>query len=185
MESAIHISVQPTPNPNTLKFVVNTLLLEEGTADFSSREEAAGSPLALKLFDVPSVAAVFVGLNFISVTKTPTANWNELANPLTTTIRSALVEGLGVTATTKASVASEGSDRDVEQRVRDILDREIRPAVAMDGGDITFHSYKDGIVTLHLQGACSSCPSSVLTLRMGVEHRLREMIPEVKEVVQV
>lgn len=183
----LFIDAQPTPNPNTLRFGVNQLLLREGTANFPTRESARGSLLAERLFTIDTVTAVFVGTNFITVTKTPAADWNTLVAPVTETIRVTLAEGgTFVAATTiNSQPTGESDDQEIERQIREVLDREIRPAVAMDGGDITFYGYKDGIVTLHLQGACSSCPSSIMTLKMGVENRLRMLIPQVKEVVQI
>lgn len=180
---SLQISAEVTPNPNTLKFVVNRNLLEHGSVDFPDKEKAKESPVASQLFELDSVNGVFIGTNFITVTKSPEADWNQMVGPVADKIRTVLNSTSSVVA--KAEVSSKESEGPIEQKIREILDREIRPAVAMDGGDITFLSYREGVVTLHLQGSCSSCPSSIMTLKMGVENRLRSEIPEVKEVVQV
>ena len=181
----IQISAEITPNPNTLKFVVNRTFLESGSMDFPDKEKAQESPLASKLFEIPKVAGVFIGTNFITVTKTPEADWNELITPVVNLLRQLLANPETVIGKAEAVAEASKNADPVESKVREILDREIRPAVAMDGGDITFLSYKEGIVTLHLRGSCSACPSSVMTLKMGVENRLKQEIPEIKEVVQV
>ncbi len=182
----VNISAQITPNPHTLKFVVDRMLLEYGSIDFSNREKAATSPLVLKLYGIDGVTAIMVGTNFVSVTKSNSVDWTNLAEPVISILQKELDSGeTGVDVSLlTASTTSEGGS-DIEARIREILDNEIRPAVAMDGGDITFHSYEDGIVMLRLQGACSSCPSSTLTLKMGIENRLREEIPEIRDVVQI
>ncbi len=179
----VQISAEVTPNPNTLKFVVNRTFFEFGSMDFPDREKAQESPLASKLFEIPSVAGVFIGTNFITVTKTVEADWNALITPVVNMIRALL--GTGESVIGKGDGAQSTTSDPVESKIREILDREIRPAVAMDGGDITFLKYQDGVVTLHLKGSCSACPSSIMTLKMGVENRLKAEIPEVKEVVQV
>ncbi len=187
-QEPISISLEFTPNPNTLKFVLNRQLLPQGAANFLSVANAEHAPLARKLFAVPGVQAVMLGTHFVTITKAPDGSWDVLAEQVPATLEShfqsgdSAIEDAYFTATAAAPAAASG---DVEQKIREILDTEIRPAVAMDGGDITFGKFEDGIVYLHLQGSCSSCPSSVATLKMGVESRLREVIPEVKEVVQV
>lgn len=183
----VTVTLEFTPNPNTLKFVVNQPLLPRGAANFTNLDQAAHAPLAKALFGVPGVQAVMVGTNFITITKGPQGDWDVMAEKVPQTLESHLKAGRPIfDAEWKAEgAASPGSDSAIITKIREILDREIRPAVAMDGGDITFHKYDDGIVYLHLQGSCSSCPSSVMTLKMGVETRLKDAIPEVKEVVQI
>lgn len=187
MRKKISISVQPTPNPNSVKFSVDQILLPEGTVDIPSRASAGRSPLASLLFEDARVAGVFIGMNFVTVTKTDQTPWSALEGTVAETIQTFLGTGKEVIATqeTVAPPLSDISGGEIGKKIRDILDREIRPAVAMDGGDITFVGYERGIVTLHLQGACSACPASLMTLKMGVENRLKELIPEVQEVVQV
>ena len=183
----IQISAEVTPNPNTLKFNVNRLIMASGSVNYPDREKAKGSKLE-RLFDVKDVLGVMVGRDFITVTKNPAADWQPIVEPVTRTIKDIFAEGPILFAPAGATAGVEapaGANADIEQRIKDILDAEIRPAVNMDGGDITFHGYYDGVVTLHLQGSCSSCPSAIMTLKMGVENRLKALIPEIREVVQV
>ena len=184
----ILVRLEFTPNPNTLKFVVNRDFMERGAANFTSVDQAEHSPLAQAVFKVVGVQAVLIGTNFITVTKSPDGSWDVLADDVPKTIETQLKTGApAFDKDWKFEVAapSSGSLSEVEQKIKTVLDNEIRPAVAMDGGDITFGKYEDGIVYLHLQGSCSSCPSSIATLRMGVETRLKEVVPEIKEVVQI
>lgn len=189
-EEAIYVNLEFTPNPNTLKFSVNRSLLPSGAANFTSLSQCEHAPLAAQVFEVPGVEAVMVGTNFVTITKSPKGNWDTIAEKVPERIQSFLESnGSPFTPTWFAQEQSrrdtQGAGGDVETRVREILDQEIRPAVAMDGGDITFDRYEDGVVYLYLQGACSSCPSSAMTLKMGVETRLKDAVPEVREVVQV
>lgn len=182
----IEISAEVTPNPNTLKFNVNKVLVSSGTMNFPDREKAHGSKLAESLFDVENVIGVMVGRDFITVTKAPATSWQTLVEAVTKTIKKSLSENAVLFPEAAANAAGpQANNTDIERRIIEILDTEIRPAVNMDGGDITFHGYYDGVVTLHLQGSCSHCPSSIMTLKMGVENRLKTMIPEIREVVQV
>lgn len=181
---AIHLEF--TPNPQTLKFVVNRTLLEKGAANFTSKEKAEKAPLALKLFEIPGVEAVMIGTTFVTITKAITGDWDILADRVPQTLEEYLNAGLPVLAPDYVdATATTGGTGDIETRIREILDTDIRPAVAMDGGDITFNRYEDGIVYLEMRGACSSCSHSVATLKMGVETRLKDAIPEIKEVVQI
>ena len=185
----LSVTLEFTPNPNTLKFVVNQNLLEKGAANFTSVSQATKAPLAKTLFEVAGVQAVMIGTNFVTITRTADGDWDVLAEQVPLAIEKHLKSGALVVDADYASAtpgtSSAGSDPEVEKKIREVLDTEIRPAVAMDGGDITFGKFEDGIVYLHLQGSCSSCPSSVATLKMGVETRLKEVIPQIKEVVQV
>lgn len=181
----VKITAQVTPNPDTLKFVVSIPLLESGAIEFSTAEMAKTSPLAAALFDLDGVVKVFTGTNFISVTKSTSVDWLDLAEPVSTTLEACLSsEGPYVDASLVATESSSSTDSDVVKRIKEILDNEIRPAVSMDGGDVVFERFEEGILYLNLQGACSSCPSSTLTLKMGIENRLKEDIPELQEVVQ-
>lgn len=186
MNESVAIHLEFTPNPNTLKFVVNRQLLPSGAANFTSHPTPEESPLASTLFGVEGVQAVMIGKNFVTITKAEDGNWDLLAEKVPLAVEAHLASN---TATLGPSYVArdkaEGPTTEIETKIREILDEEIRPAVAMDGGDITFGKYEDGIVYLHLQGACSSCPSSVATLKMGVESRLKEAVPEIKEVVQM
>jgi len=181
----IEISAEMTPNPNTLKFVVNKMLLDKGSINIASKEKADKIVVAKSLFGIENVTAVMIGPSFISVTKKPEAAWDPMVGPIAETIRTELEKSDFEIPQEVVSAAPNDAVSEIETKIKAILDKEIRPAVAQDGGDIIFYGYEDGVVTLHLQGACSSCPSSVMTLKMGVENRLKEMIPEVKEVVQV
>lgn len=187
---SVNIQLEWTPNPSTLKYVVDRRLVGSGAVNFTNREDAEKkSPLARKLMDVKGVTAVMVGLNFVTVTKGDDGEWDELNDAVMATLDSHLeanepVVDEAAVAAARAAAASGGSGS-VEDRIRDILDAEIRPAVAQDGGDITLDRFENGIVYLHMQGSCSGCPSSTATLKMGIEGRLREAIPEVTEVVSV
>ena len=186
---SLEIAAEMTPNPNTLKFNINRTLAETGSLNYTDPQKAKGVPLPEKLFEIENVIGVMIGRDFVTVTKSPSSNWQPLVEPITKSLRAMLESGkplFGQTVSqTQTPVAGPAGPDDIETKIRQILDQEIRPAVAMDGGDITFHGFKDGVVTLHLQGSCSSCPSSVMTLKMGVENRLKSLIPEVKEVIQV
>lgn len=191
MNSNISITLEFTPNPNTLKFVTNETFLERGAANFTSLEKAQGSsPLAEKILQIPGIEGVMIGSSFITITKAFDGSWDIIAEEVPKTIESHLGDKLPIFTETylaqlnAAKPSTNGNQSEIEQKIREILDTEIRPAVAMDGGDITFDRYDEGVVYLYLQGSCSSCPSSTATLKMGVETRLKEAIPEIKEVVQ-
>ncbi len=186
---SVNIQLEWTPNPSTLKYVVDTQLLPRGAMNFTTREVATEkSPLASKLFDIKGVQAVMVGTNFVTVTKGDEGEWDELNDGVMLTLDQHLTAGDNVIkpdvlAAWQAAVPTGGGA--VEQRIREILDNEIRPAVAQDGGDITLDRFENGVVYLMMQGSCAGCPSSTATLRMGIETRLREAIPEIVEVVSV
>ena len=183
-QEKVTISAQITPNPNTLKFVLDRLVLPAGSINFATVESAKGSPLAEKLYALEGVQGVMVGPNFVSVTKSNLVDWSTLAAPVTETIQTVLTtEETPVDVSLAKRQGDVSGQTDIEQRIIDILDNEIRPAVAMDGGDIQFYSYEDGVVSLHLQGACSSCPSSTMTLKMGIENRLREERVRIKKMI--
>lgn len=183
----VYVSLEFTPNPNTLKYSVNRELLERGAANFTRKEEAeARSPLAAKLFGIAGIAGVMIGKNFVTVTKTDDGDWDLVHKSCSTTIESHLAKGETILLeSATGSEAHKGGTTDIENKIRQILDNEIRPAVAMDGGDITFEKFENGVVYLYLQGSCAGCPSSTMTLKVGIETRLREAIPEVQEVVSV
>lgn len=184
-EKKVHVSAQVTPNPHTLKFMVDPPVLESGIFNFPEKETAEGSVLPESLFEIEGIGGVMVGTNFVSVTKTSDFDWADLAEPVIETLKGVIGNETNFIDTAKASSHQQGEDSEDVTKIKAILDGEIRPAVAMDGGDITFHSYEDGVLTLYLQGACSSCPSATLTLKMGIEGRLKEEIPGLKEVVQL
>ena len=187
--NTLEISAEITPNPNTLKFNVNKTLLQSGSLNFPDKAKAKGALLPEKLFGIENVIGVMVGPSFITITKNPDSEWPSLVPAVTENLKT-LLSSNEVLFPQQATVdeapkADQNANSEIERKIREILDSEIRPAVAMDGGDITFYGYENGVVTLHLQGSCSSCPSSIMTLKMGVENRLRALIPEVKEVVQI
>lgn len=185
----ISINLEFTPNPHSLKFVVNRPLLERGAYNFASKDSAAKAPLALQLFEIPGVEGVMIGTNFVTITKAITGDWDVLADRVPTTLENHLGAGLPVVnvdfVEVQSKTSSPGTEGEIEKRIREILDTDIRPAVAMDGGDITFDHYAEGVVYLELRGSCSTCAHSIATLKMGVETRLKDAIPEIKEVVQI
>lgn len=184
----VNIQLEWTPNPSTLKYVVDQRLVPSGAINLTSREAAAeASPLASKLMDIRGVTAVMLGSNFVTVTKGDEGEWDELNDAVMTTLDSHLGAGEPVVNPEyiEARRQASGSGNEIEQKIRDILEAEIRPAVMMDGGDITLDRFEDGIVYLNMRGSCSGCPSSTMTLKMGIESRLKESIPEVNEVVSL
>lgn len=183
----VYVSLEFTPNPNTLKYSVNRQLLEKGAVNVVKMEDAKlKSPLAERLMGIPGIAGVMIGKDFVTVTKTEEGDWDVVHKSASDTIEDHLTrEQPVVNAEALEASAHGGGDTAIEQRIREILDAEIRPAVAMDGGDITFDRYEAGVVYLAMQGSCAGCPSSTATLKVGIETRLKEMIPEVIEVVAV
>lgn len=183
MDLGFRMHAERTPNPNSIKWVVSRSLVEPGRgAYFEDPPGPEVSPLADRLFAVDGVTGVFVAPGFITVTKGEAVEWTDIAQALVDAIKAHVESG-------ERAVAEDYRPHDGEEeggasaRIREIIDTEIRPAVAMDGGDITFADYSDGVVRVHLQGSCSGCPSSTATLKMGIEARLREEIPELVEVV--
>ena len=184
----VQLSASPTPNPNAVKFLPNMHFFESGTIEFQSgNDNLDKSPIAEKLLNIDGIDIVMIGFNFISVTKSQESEWENLLEPIRDQIVTHLendekVIDLEYLERIREEKRTSGSE--IEQKIKEILDDEIRPAIAMDGGDVELKSFEDGIVTLHLQGACSTCPSSTMTLKMGIENRLKSEIPEVVEVVQ-
>ena len=177
------IQTEDTPNPATLKFIPGSEVMGQGTADFPDREAANSSPLARRLFQIDGVEAVFFGADFVTVTKSDQQEWFTLKPSILAGIMEHYASGLPVVeADSQSSDNDDEHDDDIVKQIKHLLDTRVRPAVAMDGGDIVFHDFEDGIVTLSMQGACSGCPSSTATLKMGIENMLRHYIPEVKEV---
>ncbi len=181
----VDVYAEMTPNPNTIKFYLNRHFLEAGSVDFPSKEKAQTSELPKKLFEVDAVTGVLVGKDFLSVSKKPEADWEPIVTAVIEKIKAFVVSGEPAVDPSLLRSDHPGDEDEIERKIRQILDEEVRPAVARDGGDIIFYGYHEGVVTLHLQGACSTCPSSIMTLKMGVESRLKQAIPEIKEVVQV
>ena len=179
------IQTESTPNPATLKFLPGGPVMTSGTANFEAESAAGGSPLAIALFATEGVTGVFLGSDFITVTKSSAREW-DVMKPL---ILGAIMEhfqsgqpALVGEAQDAGHAAHDGPDSEIVNQIKELLDTRVRPAVAQDGGDITFHGFDRGIVYLHMQGACAGCPSSTLTLKMGIENLLRHYIPEVVEV---
>lgn len=181
------IQTEQTPNPASLKFLPGCEVLGAGTAEFKTREDAAkASPLAERLFGYDGVAGVFLGSDFVTVTKADSANWLTLKTLILGALMEHFSAGLPVmkdeaVGVTRASSAS-SEDSDVVRQIKEILDTRVRPAVAADGGDIEFDSFEDGVVFLHMRGACAGCPSSTMTLKAGIENLLKHFVPEVNEV---
>ena len=178
------IQTEATPNPATLKFLPGQTVLDAGTADFPSVEAAGASPLASRLFGVEGVTGVFFGTDFVTVTKADANEWDHIKPAILGAIMEHYQSGQPAMEGEAASGHAEhdGEDGEVVGQIKELLDTRVRPAVAQDGGDITFHGFDRGIVYLHMQGACAGCPSSTLTLKMGIENLLRHYIPEVVEV---
>ena len=182
------IQTEETPNPNALKFLPGVDISPKGPVFFNNFDEArAQSSLAAKLYGVDNVEAVFLGADFITVTKNPQSEWKLLKPEILMVIMDHLVSGLPIfndNENTCTQINTEGLS-EIEKQIIEILDKDIRPSVAMDGGDITFEKYEDGILFLQMKGSCAGCPSSTMTLKMGIENRLRQVIPDLIEVVSV
>ena len=179
------IQTEETPNPATLKFLPGTTVISEGSANFRSIETAEKSPLALALFEISGVTNVFLGEDFIAITKDETKDWQVIKPSLLGVImehftahRPVMLDNV-VEATPNSTFEDED---EIVSQIKELLHTRVRPAVAQDGGDIVFENFEDGVVTLQMRGACAGCPSSSATLKMGVENLLRHYIPEVKEV---
>jgi Fe-S cluster biogenesis protein NfuA len=180
------IQTESTPNPATLKFLPGQNVLEVGTADFPILEAGEASPLAKRIFATGGVTGVFFGTDFITVTKADDVEWDHIKPGLLGAIMEHYQSGAAVMGAdhevTSGHAEHTGEDGEIVNQIKELLDTRVRPAVAQDGGDITFHGFERGIVYLHMQGACAGCPSSTLTLKMGIETLLRHYIPEVVEV---
>lgn len=185
---SMFIQTEQTPNPATLKFLPGREVMVSGTADFITATAAARSPLATALFAVDGVRGVFFGGDFVTVTKDETRDWPLLKPSILSVIMEhftagqPLISAAAETAESALGESASGDDGEIVAQIKELLATRVRPAVAQDGGDITFHSFEDGVVTLHLQGSCSGCPSSTATLKSGIENLLRHYIPEVREV---
>ncbi|WEF25005.1 NifU family protein [Paracoccus sp. S3-43] len=179
------IQTETTPNPATLKFLPGEIVMEDGTADFPAPDNAAGSPLARRIFAVGGVTGVFLGRDFVTVTKEDDQPWDHLKPSILGAIMEHFQSGAPAVegkAEQSGHASHDGPDAEIVTQIKELLDTRVRPAVAQDGGDITFHGFDRGVVYLHMQGACAGCPSSTLTLKMGIENLLRHYIPEVVEV---
>ena len=179
-----------TPNPETMKFVANKLLYPGKSIDFPDASTAGPSPLASEIFGFPFIKAVFIASTFVTLTKTAETEWSDVIPSIREFLKQYLEEGKPVVneeeiaaLKTESNNEAGADDTDVVKRIKELLDNYVRPAVEMDGGAIRFRSYDDGVVNLMLQGSCSGCPSSMITLKAGIEGMMKRMIPEVKEVV--
>ena len=195
-KSPVLIYTEQTPNPESLKFVTNKMLYSS-TADFRTRELADQySPLAAALFDLPYVKSVYICNNFITLTKEMNYDWDDLMIRTKDFIKNYIMEdkpiildgfadAMAAEEEKRMSEISYNEDEEeMVKRIRELIDTYVKPAVEMDGGNIEFISYHDGVVTLGMQGACSGCPSSTVTLKSGIEAMLKRMVPQVREVVQ-
>ena len=181
------IQTNTTPNPASLKFLPGRVVMERGTADFRSVEEANSSILAQNLFKIEGVEGVFFGSDFISITKSENFDWQILKPSVLGAISVHYESGASIIDKIENTEKNPTVTKDSEivVQIKELLDTKVRPAVAMDGGDITFSDFKDGIVFLHMQGACSGCPSSTATLKAGIENMLKHYLPEVQGVEPV
>ena len=182
------IETEGTPNPATLKFLPGREVMAAGTADFAAVSAAARSPMARALFDLPGVARVFFGGDFVTITKGEEIGWPALKPQILAVLMEHFVAGLPVIEGTADAAQDEDvdpADAEIVEQIKELLDTRVRPAVAGDGGDIVFRGFRDGVVRLHMQGACSGCPSSSATLKHGIENMLRHYVPEVQAVEQV
>lgn len=180
------IQTESTPNPATLKFLPGQTVMDAGTADFPSAEAGEASPLANRIFGIDGVTGVFFGNDFVTVTKAEATEWDHVKPAILGAIMEHFQSGQPVMAgeaqPSSGHADHTGPDGEIVVQIKELLDTRVRPAVAQDGGDITFHGFEKGVVYLHMQGACAGCPSSTLTLKMGIENLLRHYIPEVIEV---
>jgi len=183
------IQTEQTPNPATLKFIPGKPVLPDGVVDFRSADDAAGkSPLAERLFGIDDVEGVFLGADFITVTKRDAAEWYLLKPAILGVIMEHFTAGQAVMhdgATVEVDEKIDEESAEIVSQIKELLETRVRPAVAQDGGDIVFHAFQQGVVYLHMRGACAGCPSSTATLKMGIENMLRHYIPEVTEVRSV
>ena len=184
----VSIYTEMTPNPETMKFVANKLLYPGKSIDFPDEASAGPSPLAKELFAFPFIKSVFIASNFVTLTKVPDTQWDEVIPTIREFLKQYLEEGKVVINEEQVVVKADNNtvnadDSDVVKRIKELLENYVKPAVEMDGGAISFKGYDDGVVKLMMQGSCSGCPSSMITLKAGIEGMMKRMIPEVQEVV--
>lgn len=192
-EKNISVYAEASPNPESMKFVLNQNVLQDGiSVDYPNVEAAANSPFAQELFNFDYVSRIFIASNFVTITKNSSDTWPQLIPEIRTFIKSYMEAGGPVflqtpTAEKKTETSTDANqtaeDAEISQKVIDLLENYVRPAVEQDGGNITFKSYKEGVVTVNLQGSCSGCPSATITLKSGIENLLKRMVPQVTEVV--
>ncbi|MBM3580075.1 MAG: NifU family protein [Alphaproteobacteria bacterium] len=181
------IRSEETPNPATLKFIPDDkIVLERDTAEFKNQKQAAtASPLALQLFEIVGVESIFFGRDFITITKSEKVEWPRIKAEILAVIMDFFVTGKPVMFEKKVVEGVNEKDSEIVKQIKELIEIKVRPAVAMDGGDIIFHSFEDGIVRLVLKGSCSGCPSSTVTLKHGIENMLKHYIPEVEAVEEI
>lgn len=182
---AVNLYLESSPNPNSLKFVANYMLIPEGeSVDYEDETAAEHSPLALELFKLNYVKRVFYMSNFITVTKDDEKEWFEVQDELKAIIKNYLEQDKPLLTQIPAALeaAINAEETDIDRKIKDILDEYVKPAVEQDGGAISFHSFNDGVVKVLMQGSCSGCPSSTITLKAGIENLLKRMVPEVTSV---
>ncbi len=189
----MYIETETTPNPATLKFLPGRKVMDTGTREFTSPEAAEASPLASALFDSGEVTGVFFGSDFVSVTAGPGADWSQLKPQVVAILLDHFISeaplfsggsaaSFSVPPETDSDLADDPADADIIDQIKELIETRVRPAVANDGGDIVYRGYRDGVVYLVMQGACSGCPSSAATLKNGIESLLKHYVPEVTEV---
>jgi len=182
------IQTEPTPNPATLKFLPGCEVTGVGVRDYQAVEEASNSPLAQRLFDIEGVMAIFLGSDFVSVTKAEDFDWSLLKPIILGALMDHFSQGMPVLLDEELNEqAASGNqiletDDDIVKQIKEIIESRVRPAVAQDGGDIIFHKFEGGVLYLEMRGACAGCPSSTMTLKMGIENLMRHFVPEVNEV---
>ena len=179
------IQVEETPNPETLKFLPGQSVMDGGTAEFTSLEEAGTSPLAKRIFDLGGIDRVFYGQDFVSVSKTTDRDWLLLKPRVLGAIMEHFTSGQPLftdEAMSQTAGQDDEDDNEVTKQIKELLETRVRPAVAMDGGDIVFHNFDQGVLYLKMRGACAGCPSSTATLKTGIENMMRHFVPEVVEV---
>jgi len=193
MRAIMYIETETTPNPATLKFLPGQEVMPAGTREFTNEDEAAASPLADALFTLGDVTGVLFGRDFVSVTAAPGVEWSQLKPQVVAMLLDHFVSGAPLFAGGDASgiavpgedadaIGDDPADADIVAQIKDLIETRVRPAVANDGGDIIYRGFREGVVYLQMQGACSGCPSSTATLRHGIENLLKHYVPEVSEV---
>jgi Fe-S cluster biogenesis protein NfuA len=179
----LEVYAEQTPNPETMKFVFNKMILPDDSADFPSREKANASPLAKNLFEFSFVNGVFIMNNFVTITRTEGSEWDDIVPIAKEFLKSYVEADEPIIFKSTATKADYGDDNIIVAKIIDVLDTYVKPAVETDGGQIVFKDYTNGVVTVEMRGSCSGCPSSTITLKKGIEGMLTRMVPEVKEVI--
>ena len=175
------VTFEATPNPSTMKFNFGQKI-SDGSHDFPNVESTEKSPLAAKIFGFPWTASVYLGEDFVTVTKQDWVDWEILASPLAGLLGEHIESGQPVLINLEASLDEQENDSEIVKKIKRALQNEIKPIVALDGGDVVFGKYENNVLQIHMRGACSGCPSSQATLKDGIEVRMRELFPEIKEV---